>query len=743
MQKWTMELARFCAAFGLMLGLLWLPQTAFAEQVDSQLPERSKSEIVEHWKLWMEESGINASIFAEKPSTTAPYSPGSLQEDYLQKGLDAANFYRYLAGLPSDLRLDPALNRQAQHGAVLVSTAGHLTHYPKQPADMPKAFFDTGYASTSTSNLFLTPGGSGNMLASSVRSYMDDSDASNIDRLGHRRWILSPQLQNIGFGLASKAKEGAQVETYYSAMQVLDAGRGDGLDFNYSLYPNKGAFPLEVFSGQQAWSVQLNAKRFAAPSLSEVRVELTRMSDQRTWTFSEDMVDEAFPAGYLNVEDSDLKWHQQAYFKVNDTTSYGKTYAIIFRPNDAQLIRDGERFSVHITGLRKPDGTPAEISYQTEFFKIDPSRTDRLLGLSAEPKELSVKLNGQIELPTIIASYENGLRFVVESNFTATASSDRIQITDGFIKGLKPGHTDIVIRYEGKQLKLPVEVVEVAQYSDVANHWASDAIVWALDRQIASGYKDGTFKPDNPVSEAEFFAMLFKLYADSDMVKRLDSEGGTPYYDRGAWSDKYYRFAGTLNLDVDASIKNIKLRDQPMTWLQAARFVSGLGGRSYSDDEAIRYMINMGYSAEKAESYARNETLTRADAIVFLKNLKELGFEVWCKPLTPTPSTENEKNGGFPDNTVRAVYTENHRLTLKGTFPEVAGKTFSIHIHGPSPLAKRLQTYSATADAYGNFTLTLNEIKEPSLNIYLETRENFEYWLAVDAGGATVNAYDN
>lgn len=745
MLGWRKISIHLIAALGITFCALLLPKCVYAEQLDSMLPERSKEEIIDHWRLWNTGTSGTSPAFAEEPATTAPYLPGKLNDEYLKRGLDTANFYRFITGLPSDLQLDPQLNRQAQHGSVLVSTVGQLTHWPKQPADMLKEFYDIGYKSSSSSNLYYTSGSNGNILVDSVNAYIDDSDVSNIDRLGHRRWVLSPQLKNIGFGLAYKSNP-AKGSGYYSAMQVFDTSRSDSLNFNYSLYPNKGYFPLEYFNGQQAWSVQLNPERFEAPSLSDVKVELTRLSDQRTWNFNHEMVKEEFPAGYRNVDSEDLKWQQQAYFNV-DTTKYGHVYAIIFRPDDVQMIQDGEQFSVNITGLRKIDGTPAEISYQTHFFKIDPSRTNELQNLSTQTKEISIKQNGQAELPTVIASYSNGLRFTVESNYKLTTSSDLIQINGNIIKGIKPGRAELLFEYEGQQLKLTVNISGRSNFSDVDSHWASSAIAWAIDREIASGYKDGTFKPNNPITEAEFFAMLFKLYSNSSMVQSMKKSAGTAYYDRGAWSDEYYRFAGTLNLDVDDSIKDIKLRNQPITRLQVARIVAGLGGRNYSDDDSIRYLFNMGYTSGKTsatvEGYAGDDKLTRAEAIVFLKNLYELGYDIWPKPLSPTPFSENEKNGGFPDNTVRAIYSLDHSLFIKGTFPEVAGKTFSVHINGPSPLSKRLMTRSVTADDYGNFSLTITGLEEPSLSIDIETRENFMYWLKVEAGNATVNAYQN
>ncbi|AFZ12463.1 S-layer domain-containing protein [Crinalium epipsammum PCC 9333] len=45
-------------------------------------------------------------------------------------------------------------------------------------------------------------------------------------------------------------------------------------------------------------------------------------------------------------------------------------------------------------------------------------------------------------------------------------------------------------------------------FTDIQNHWARDCIVAATARNIFRGYRDGTFRPDEPVSRAEFAVIL-------------------------------------------------------------------------------------------------------------------------------------------------------------------------------------------------------------------------------------------
>jgi S-layer homology domain len=52
----------------------------------------------------------------------------------------------------------------------------------------------------------------------------------------------------------------------------------------------------------------------------------------------------------------------------------------------------------------------------------------------------------------------------------------------------------------------------IAQASDVAGNWAEPFIKALVEKGIIAGYPDGTFKPDQPVTRAEFAALLNKAF---------------------------------------------------------------------------------------------------------------------------------------------------------------------------------------------------------------------------------------
>jgi len=52
-------------------------------------------------------------------------------------------------------------------------------------------------------------------------------------------------------------------------------------------------------------------------------------------------------------------------------------------------------------------------------------------------------------------------------------------------------------------------------FSDIQNHWAKPFIQGLLDKGLISGFKDGTFKPDDKMTRAEYAALLVKAFNPS------------------------------------------------------------------------------------------------------------------------------------------------------------------------------------------------------------------------------------
>lgn len=312
----------------------------------TSIPKLSQAEIVQ----LLEDNPLTLpeTVFDSTPSCSAPYAAGTVKTSVLQAATDRLNALRQIAGLPA-VTLDSSLSQNAQYGAVLLA-ASDFSHTPSQPSGMSSEFYTTAKDATSSSNIY-----AGRTLISAVDGFMDDSDASNIERVGHRRWQLNPTMGKIGFGYAESTT--SQYRSYVTE-KVFDKS-GDGCDYDFIGWPASGNFPSALFGGNIAWSVTLNPDIFQTPSQSALTVTLTRESDGKTWTFSGSNYTAASAGAYFHV----------------DTSNRGVSNCIIFRP-DSISSYDGT-YTVSIQGLKTKNGQAVtDFTYQVDFFDVEAESND-------------------------------------------------------------------------------------------------------------------------------------------------------------------------------------------------------------------------------------------------------------------------------------------------------------------------------------------------------------------------------
>lgn len=292
--------------------------------VDEHTPEEIKQYIDSH------HFSISArNKFTVEPSAEYPYSAGVLDDETLYNALDALNCMRYIAGLP-EVSLNSEYNELAQYASLVNCVNNFLTHYPEQPDDMPDEMYELGRKGASSSNI--TGGNSSHTLAYSVLLYMNDSDSSNLSRIGHRRWCLNPDMQETGFGLVDR----------YSAMYSIDKGRTDAIETGVC-WPAQN-MPVEYFKSlisyynSPAWSISMGMDL----NESDIKVSLIRKSDLKEWNFSSTSADGDF---YVN----------------ND--NIGQKGCIIFSPSDISYSA-GDVFDVRIEGMEEP------VEYSVSFFSL-------------------------------------------------------------------------------------------------------------------------------------------------------------------------------------------------------------------------------------------------------------------------------------------------------------------------------------------------------------------------------------
>ncbi|NDV63119.1 hypothetical protein G0Q06_11700 [Puniceicoccales bacterium CK1056] len=116
---------------------------------------------------------------------------GSLSADWQEATLNRINFYREMAGVPSDVVFDPVLSEKSQKSAFMMSANNNYSHTP--PSNW-LYWSQDAYDAAYNGNLAL-----GSTGIDSIRGYMSDYGSNN-KAVGHRRWILYPNTSVMGSG---------------------------------------------------------------------------------------------------------------------------------------------------------------------------------------------------------------------------------------------------------------------------------------------------------------------------------------------------------------------------------------------------------------------------------------------------------------------------------------------------------------------------------------------------------------
>ncbi|WP_256758164.1 S-layer homology domain-containing protein [Cohnella sp. WQ 127256] len=172
------------------------------------------------------------------------------------------------------------------------------------------------------------------------------------------------------------------------------------------------------------------------------------------------------------------------------------------------------------------------------------------------------------------------------------------------------------------KLDIPSNYLKITdQMKDLKGHWAAKEIAWAISKNITQGYPDNTFRPDQPVTEAEFLAFLFRaLKSDTtglDLQQHLH------------WADGLYNIGARYQLPIPGYY-DLKARETKLTRTRVAEIITAVDGFVYQGDDAIQYLLSKGYSVGKTaptvEGYHGNDKLTRAETVKFLLTIMTTGL---------------------------------------------------------------------------------------------------------------------
>ena len=252
----------------------------------------SKQDIINYYNQHPYDTDMETTYDVE-PVVTPPYSAGVISSNVLENAQSMVNFVRYTAGLSSMTHIEQYYNEISQAASLCNYINNSLSHYPSQPELMSEDLYNLALEGASTSNIAMA---TYNLtIPDTIKMYLDDGDSGNISRVGHRRWILYPQLSGIGFGQVGG----------YSATNVINNSRNKDADEYGVAWPAQNT-PIELLYN---WSYQVSGYpwsiTFGEKVSNDVNVTLTNLSTGQVWNFNNNSSDGEFyvnNAGYGQTE---------------------------------------------------------------------------------------------------------------------------------------------------------------------------------------------------------------------------------------------------------------------------------------------------------------------------------------------------------------------------------------------------------------------------------------------------------
>ncbi|QLE58272.1 family 10 glycosylhydrolase [Nostoc sp. TCL26-01] len=169
-------------------------------------------------------------------------------------------------------------------------------------------------------------------------------------------------------------------------------------------------------------------------------------------------------------------------------------------------------------------------------------------------------------------------------------------------------------------------VSTTTRFSDIQNHWARPFIEALAQRRILNGYPNGTFRPDNSVTRAEFAAIVAAVFPGS--VKRQY----TPFIDVPAnhWAAGAIKKAYETGFLAGYPDKSFRPNERIARGDVFVSLVNGLDIATKIKPDLLDQLPQIYQDIASIPSYARNQLAiaTSAGLVSSFPNLKLLNYSI-------------------------------------------------------------------------------------------------------------------
>lgn len=181
------------------------------------------------------------------------------------------------------------------------------------------------------------------------------------------------------------------------------------------------------------------------------------------------------------------------------------------------------------------------------------------------------------------------------------------------------------------------EVTPEQPFTDVnSEYWAYTEINWGIGQGLVFGYDDGSFRPSELATQAQFMAILTR-FAGEELNESLSEDH---------WADVHYDYLSERNFPIVESATHGE-RNQPIRRGDIARVLSAYMGKDLHETEAIAYLYEKDLSTgrdgnQTIEGFGADDHLNRAQLVTFMYRMAELGYTDLVGLETPPSGSDND-----------------------------------------------------------------------------------------------------
>jgi hypothetical protein len=262
----------------------------------------------------------------------------------------------------------------------------------------------------------------------------------------------------------------------------------------------------------------------------------------------------------------------------------------------------------------------------------------------------------------------------------------------------------------GTQTTTPAPT-QIAQASDVAGNWAEPFIRVLVEKDIIKGYPDGTFRPDQPITRAEFAALLNKAFElqpvraarkfkdvpnkfwAADVIQKAYRSGFLAGYPNGTFAPRQniIRIQSLVSLVNGSKLEPTGTLDLNSVFGDATQVPSyGQNALIAATQRCVAVSVEFDSTKLPGGNFGPNTVATRADVAAYIHQVL-----VGAGKLTalPADSPANRYIASCPQGTyVTSIPTDTPpptaavtadeaiaKLSVPGQLPEISGTSGAVN----------------------------------------------------------------